>query len=230
MPGAPLPTSARRRVVLVVGILLWMTGAVVGGDAQAQGRSADAYFHDAAQQYIAENAAAAREVVQEGLAAHPDDPRLQALKAKLDRSQQQSSPDSSSQGKGGDSQESGEKGPEQNTDGRQGQEEGDDGRRQESDASRDGRNGPNGDRRPSQSPSSNAQQQPDARPDGSPSDTPTDASPNRRGRQGSQTSRGESLSRAQAERILRALQGQEQQLLREVQNRSARSQPVEKDW
>jgi hypothetical protein len=38
------------------------------------------------------------------------------------------------------------------------------------------------------------------------------------------------LSREQAERILQALEGQEKQLLREVQKREARPRRVEKDW
>ena len=38
------------------------------------------------------------------------------------------------------------------------------------------------------------------------------------------------LSRAQAERILRALEGQEKKLLRQVQRRNERPLPVEKDW
>jgi hypothetical protein len=38
------------------------------------------------------------------------------------------------------------------------------------------------------------------------------------------------LSRAQAERLLRALEGQERQLLRQLRRRSSTSQTVEKDW
>jgi hypothetical protein len=39
-----------------------------------------------------------------------------------------------------------------------------------------------------------------------------------------------SLSRAQAARLLRALENQEQKLLREVQGQTDEPQSVEKDW
>lgn len=84
-------------------------------------------------------------------------------------------------------------------------------------------------------------------PDDAPDDgSPRDATPND-GRQGGDATQdgdaasdgaspdrgrrpSDRLSRSQAERILQALEGQEKQLLREVQKRSARPQSVEKDW
>lgn len=49
------------------------------------------------------------------------------------------------------------------------------------------------------------------------------------GRHGRRTAVG-TLTRTQAERLLRALEGQERQLLQELQMRSAKQETVEKDW
>jgi hypothetical protein len=257
-----------RRFRLLAGITALVSIGLVAplpasGQAAAADRSAATYFHDAAQQYIAENTSRAQELVEAGLDAHPEDPRLQALQAKLDRARQQSAgSDSSSQSQGGRSSESGEKGPpsssENNRDGTEsgeGQPESSasspetsaDGRSQPQDASNpsaDNRTSGDrkaGDRKAADRKASNrdasnqdAPNRPGAerRPSASPSDSPQDpgsaADGESRGRE-QRAARGR-LTRAQAERILRALQGQEKQLLREVQKRSGQAEPVEKDW
>jgi hypothetical protein len=252
-----------RRFRLLAGITALVSIGLVAplpavGQAADAGRSAATYFHDAAQQYIAENTSRAQELVEAGLDAHPEDPRLQALQAKLDRARQQSAgSDSSSQSQGGRSSESGEKGPpsssENNRDGTEsgeGQPESSasspetsaDGRSQPQDASNpsaDNRTSGDrkaGDRNASNRDASNqdapnrsgAERRPSASPSDSPQDPGSAADGGSQGRE-QRAARGR-LTRAQAERILRALQGQEKQLLREVQKRSGQAEPVEKDW
>jgi len=208
--------------VLAAALCLTVAPALAQSGSGDAPRSADAYFHDAAQQYIAENIAAARRLVESGLDAHPSDARLQALKDQLERSQPRSSSDSSSQSQDGRSSESGSQGPKTADDAREGTEQGESGS-----ASRDAPNDPSS-RPQGQRPGSDAppsSQEP--RQDGDPRSA---APPQDNGSAGPGGRQRRSLSRAQAERILRALQGQEEQLLREVQKRSARPTPVEKDW
>jgi hypothetical protein len=243
-----------------IGLVAPLPAAGQAGDA---GRSAATYFHDAAQQYIAENTSRAQQLVEAGLDAHPEDPRLQALQAKLDRARQQSAgSDSSSQSQGGRSSESGEKGPPSSSeDNRDGAEPGEgrskppssspetsaDGRSQPQDASnpsaenrtsgdRNPDNRKAGDRNASNRDASNqdapnrsgAERRPSASPSASPQDPGSAAAGGSQGRE-QRAARGR-LTRAQAERILHALQGQEKQLLREVQKRSGQAESVEKDW
>jgi hypothetical protein len=249
-----------RRFRLLAGITALVSIGLVAplpasGQAADAGRSAATYFHDAAQQYIAENTSRAQELVEAGLDAHPEDRRLQALQAKLDRARQQSAgSDSSSQSQGGRSSESGEKGPpsssEDNRDGTESGEGQPESSASSPETSADGRsqsqpqdasnpaadNREAGDRNASNRDASNqdapnrsgAERRPSASPSDSPQDPGSAADGGSRGRE-QRAARGR-LTRAQAERILRALQGQEKQLLREVQKRSGQAEPVEKDW
>jgi hypothetical protein len=172
--------------------------------------------------------ATARRAVTQGLEVAPDDPRLIALREKLreggrpdgqqdssstssDRRSGQQGNESSDETSGGgenpspsDTEGPTQSGPKASSEGTEpGSRPGSDAQR--SDPSDGQRQGAGSARRPS-----------DARP------TPT-----RRGRGGRPV---DTLSRAQAERFLRALEGQERRLLRQLRPRSTKQQRVEKDW
>lgn len=215
-----------RWIGCVVGLLL-----IGGAPAPAQS-TADDYFHEAARQYVADNVPAARRAVEQGLKVAPSDPRLLALQKKLrqgqrpdgrqddengssgaqDGSQQNENASSNRSSKGGQTPSS-----EQSGAARTGG--------QESDRSRPGgsRSGDEQEGRREEQRGANAR----SSSGGSPADRPARADTTRRGRGGMSTT---PLSRAQAERLLRALEGQERQLLRQLRRRSSTSQTVEKDW
>ena len=202
-------------------------GLLLAPPAAAQS-TADAYFHEAAQAYVDGDEATARRAVTQGLEVAPDDPRLIALREKLreggrpdgqqdssstssDRRSGQQGNESSDETSGGgenpspsDTEGPTQSGPKASSEGTEpGSRPGSDAQR--SDPSDGQRQGAGSARRPS-----------DARP------TPT-----RRGRGGRPV---DTLSRAQAERFLRALEGQERRLLRQLRPRSTKQQRVEKDW
>jgi hypothetical protein len=187
-----------------VGILLLAVGLL---PARAQS-TADAYFHEAAQQYVADDVAAARRTVERGLEVAPSDPRLLALRKKLRQGgRPQGRRDSSSTGQKDGSQNS--------SSSRSSSKGGETPSTEQSGAARSGRQ----DAPPSdESGASSAQR---------PSDRPARADTTRRGRGGRPV---DTLSRAQAERLLQALEGQERQLLRQLRTRSSPRQTVEKDW
>lgn len=183
---------------------------VVPGPALAQ--SADAYFHKAAQQYVQGNPEQARTTVQRGLEVAPSDARLQALLEKLEQQDESGGGGGSSSGEQGQSDDSRERDASQQADrSDQGQQD----RRSESEgaASRD---------TPAQSPQPSGlgprqQQRQDAsRPDGPGANRP--ARPR------------SVLSRAQANRLLQALEIQEKRLLRQLRVRDLEKVTVEKDW
>ena len=185
---------------------------VLGAPPVAAQSSADAFFHDAAQQYVTGDQEAARRAVKQGLKVAPWDPRLLALKKKLRRQDRNRRPRG-----GGQSSRQGS----QNRQQRQ-QSRGENAQEQQS-----GESG--------QEPRSQANAPSDSR------------SSQRKGAQSDQTRqhaqghgsqktpdgdrrRMNALSRAQAARILQALENQEMKLLREVQARSQKTTTVEKDW
>ncbi len=209
------------RLVGAVGLLF----AVGAGSVEAQSPPGS-YFHEAAQQYVEGNDAAAKRVVREGLRKAPSDPRLVALRKKLeqnDRPKNQQDDSSSSkqsqrhsnQSSNTASQEEGEasqsndQGPSQSG---QDEQSGTSSMSGQQSAENDapereaGKSDPSGD---ASSPTGSTTEQNDRRGEGSPTDT---------------------LSREQAERLLQALEGQERRLLRELQTRSATQTSVEKDW
>jgi hypothetical protein len=204
-----------------------VVGLLLAPPAAAQS-TADAYFHEAAQAYVDGDEATARRAVTQGLEVAPDDPRLIALREKLreggrpdgqqdssstssDRRSGQQGNESSDETSGGgenpspsDTEGPTQSGPKASSEGTEpGSRPGSDAQR--SDPSDGQRQGAGSARRPS-----------DARP------TPT-----RRGRGGRPV---DTLSRAQAERFLRALEGQERRLLRQLRPRSTKQKRVEKDW
>lgn len=196
--------------------LLWIVavgGLLVGlGGTSALGQSsAEAFFHEAAQRYVAGDTEAARRAVEQGLERHPSDPRLRALRRTLERQREQRGGGrSSQQGQEGRNQ----RDPSQGTEGQreQSEESGQEGRPQ-SDATADRESSP-GQKSGSSSGGSAGNGAQGARS----SDQTNERRPPR------------SLSRAQAARLLRALENQEQKLLREVQGQTDEPQSVEKDW
>lgn len=190
--------------------------------------TADAYFHEAAQAYVDGAEATARRAVTQGLEAAPDDPRLIALREKLrEGSRPDSQQDSSSTTSG---RRSGQQDGESSDEASEGGEN-----PSPSDTEGPTQSGPKASSKGAESgsrPGSDAQ-----RPDRSgaqrqgagSAQRPSDTQPSstRRGRGGQPV---DTLSRAQAERFLRALEGQERRLLRQLRPRSAKQQRVEKDW
>jgi hypothetical protein len=203
-----------RLLLTPIAVLLLLAGGTAPA-VHAQ-QTAASYFHEAARQYVAGNRAAARRAVEQGLERNPSDPRLMALREKLreggrPRSRQQSDSTSSQSRRQGqqnnpssDRSSAGEEDPSPSDDGGRSQAGPRDEQAPESagPGQESARERPSGERRPETDPSRR-------RGRGAPADT---------------------LSRAQAERLLRALEGQERQLLRRLRTRSADNRPVEKDW
>lgn len=193
--------TAMRTLIVFFVLLVSLPAADV-----AFGQDGSSYFHRGAQLYIDGAIAEAQTVVGEGLRVRPDDPKLQALKEKLEQQQQQQSQqsqqeqqseqeqnenasDSQDQQDGSEEQsENTEQGQQQQEEEQSGSEEGEQQEQQEGD-----------------------QQQPD----------PSQAEPVRN---------PEEISEEQAMRILQALENQELQLLREARKPPSDARRVEKDW
>jgi Mg-chelatase subunit ChlI len=197
------------RTCQIVGCVaaLLLAGTALPAPAQS---TADAYFHEAAQQYVADNVQAARRAVEQGLEVAPTDSRLLALRKKLRQGSKptndpQSGRDSTSSGSSPQSQ---QKSNESSTGGNQ------------SSSEQRGASQPGDRDSPSKQSGPRASEQ-------RPSDRAGRADTMRRGRGGRPV---DTLSRAQAERLLRALEGQERRLLRRLQTRSSKRRTVEKDW
>ncbi|WP_103026704.1 hypothetical protein [Salinibacter altiplanensis] len=191
----------------VIAGLLWGLG---GTPALGQS-SADAFFHDAAQQYVTGNTGAARRAVEAGLDVAPSDPRLRALQKKLEQ------------------QEKRRGGGRQSPRGQQSQSQrdpstGDGGQQEQSDAS--------GKESSPQADDASGTESPPREAPGSSSAESSEGQA--RGRQGDDRAgdrrSARRLSQAQAARLLQALETQEQKLLREVQGESQEPGRVEKDW
>lgn len=187
------------------------------GLAQAQQspvQEATPYFHEAAQQYVAADLQQALATVNEGLRIAPDDARLQALREAIQQQRQQSG-----QGGGGqnDAPQSGQNtshGGDQSGDNPQSQ----DGNTEQPNRSNEEPNAP--------SPSRSAG-------DGETVDPPPPNGPQSESGQavGQGSAQGRpGLSQAQAARILRALESQEKQLLRQVLKRDRKPQRILKEW
>jgi len=195
--------------------------------AAAAQSSADAYFHRAAQQYVDGTRAAARRTVERGLAEAPDDPRLQALMEKLKEKGRSGANEegrqSSQQGQQGKGQANASRGGQRNP--QANQEEA----RNQGGPEREGEKGNRAEpgteqRSGSEASSSSEDGESRSERDG---ERQADA-PHSEGQPGG--SESGRLSRAQAERLLRALTVQERTLLREIRRQSSAEQRVEKDW
>lgn len=183
---------------------------VLGPVPAAAQSTADAFFHEAAQHYIDENVSEARRAVEQGLALAPSDPRLLALRQKLEEETSSGGGSSRQQGADGPSESESSTAP-----GAQGQPS-DRPRQNEGEARSD-----------QQAPEPSAQQDPSTSPSRS-GEAPQQSSQQSQDR-GPRNSEGP-LSWGQAQRLLQALEAQEKTLLREVQTRSMEEQTVEKDW
>lgn len=194
----------------------WM-GAVGGllfllsGTPGAAQSSADTFFHDAAQQYVAGEVASARRTVERGLEVAPSDPRLLSLQETLWQQDEQSGGGSSSQEGAQDQQQ------DDPSDGEGGEEQSE-ASDQETQSSTEDPSGQEASRRPDADPSSTSpgERDPQGRTSAQPQDD--DRRP------------ANALSRAQAARLLQALENQEEKLLREVQSRGREEESVENDW
>ncbi len=196
----------------------WMvTLLLVGGSAAAQAQSdADAYFHEAAQQYVADEVQAARRTVERGLKVAPSDARLRALQKKLREGKRPNDQDGKQDSSATGSNEESQQGDNSSTD------ESSEGGQEPSEEEEGGATQPG---RPESPSSEQAGPRSDASP---PSDGSARAGRRRSGQNGGRPV--DSLSRAQAERLLRALEGQERQLLRQLRPESAERRTAEKDW
>ncbi|MFB6247204.1 MAG: hypothetical protein ABEL97_01385 [Salinibacter sp.] len=190
--------------------------------------TADSYFHEAAQAYVDGDEATARRVVAQGLEAAPSDPRLIALRKKLRKGGR---PDG---GRDSSSTSSGQ--------------------RSSKNANASANKASGGGKNPSpsntQGPTQSGSQ---TRSRGAESGTGPRSDTQRRGPSGTRTGEGgsarrpseaqprptrrgkggrpvDTLSRAQAERLLRALEGQERRLLRQLRPRSTQQRRVKRDW
>ncbi|MEF8816771.1 MAG: hypothetical protein V5A20_10335 [Salinibacter sp.] len=193
-----------------IGVVGGLLIALVGTPALGQS-SADTFFHDAAQQYVEGDTEAARRAVERGLEVAPSDPRLQALRKKLEQQEKRRGGGRNApQGQQSQSQRDppqGEDGPQESSDA-----PGEASQSQAEDAS--GSESP-----PSEGADPSSAGSPEGATQGGPgSERAGDRQPARR------------LSRAQAARLLGALERQEQTLLREVQRPSREPERVEKDW
>ena len=210
----------------------------VEAQTEAERKAGEPYFHEAAQFYVAKQKRQALRVISDGLDVAPNHPKLLALKNKLEN-QPGARPDQNpgeSDTEGPESQEDAE--PQEGENGQE--EEGDapqQGNRQPS-PGRAGESGQQGPPRPPEQNDNSGEQEGDGQEgDGQQQRPGEDGEQSRDGQSGGNESSGtpsgestERLSREQAERILQALEGQEKQLLREVQKREARPRRVEKDW
>lgn len=205
-----------RRVVLMI---VWGF-AVAGGSVAAQPdptrSAADPYFHEAAQAYIDNDLPAARRAVAQGLEVAPSDARLQALRERLRQTRQSDrEPDRSSNSEQRQ-QQSGEQGESSSDEGRSASDTGDRERQQPGQARTESSDGP-GQRAPSGEQQAEEQDGQEQRRMGG-------------GSSGDDPRPARQLSRVQAEQLLRALEMQEQQLLRTLKPRDGDRPSVEKDW
>ncbi|MFO8100322.1 MAG: hypothetical protein R6T83_11970 [Salinibacter sp.] len=198
------------RAVLVV-VLLLLGGL---GDAVAQS-DADAYFHEAAQAYVDNDLPTARRAVAQGLEAAPSDPRLQALRDKL----QQSRPEEGDPDRASDAERPPSSENESEASGTDGQSQSEAG-----DRSRDAPGAEEPERPDGQGAPSGADPQAEARP------PEGEAEADGGGAQADEPRPTRQLGRAQAEQLLRALEVQEEELLRTLQLRDGERRSVEKDW
>jgi len=229
--------SRRQHVcrILLVASLVWSALALfspvwaqsVAAQTEAERQAGEPYFHEAAQHYVARQKQQALQTVESGLRVAPNHPKLLALKNKLEN-QPSANPDQNQ----GESDEQGSQ-PQNDAQSQQNgsPQQGDNDAAQTGEQPSPGPGGESGQQGPPEQPESAPGDERD--PDGQPGDDgnrPSDSQNDGEGRGDSSGRSGERLSREQAERILQALEGQEKQLLREVQEHEARPRRVEKDW
>jgi cobalamin biosynthesis protein CobT len=202
-------------------LLGWVSALLVctcTGLAQAQPNTvqeATPYFHEAAQQYVAADLQRALATVNDGLRIAPDDARLQALREAIQQQRQRS-------GQGGGGQDDTPQSGQSPSDGSD--QSGDNSQSQNGNTEQPNRSGeqPND---PSQGEGARGGDTADAPPPDAPPESESGPVAGQSG-----TQERPSLSQAQAARILRALESQEKQLLRQVLKRDRKPQRILKEW
>lgn len=203
----------KHSVLPLLGLALLALALVLPARAQPSGdaQRATPYFHEAAQQYVNANLQQALATVNEGLRVAPDDARLQTLREKIRQQRQQSDSESSgpsSAPQEGNTPQNSSASDNEDARGSEPSPESEESEAPSSDeATEDGASGGDASVSPDQSPADNNME-----------DNPEDME------------HGDELSRAQAARMLRALENQEKQLLRQVQRREPLSQRILKEW
>lgn len=209
---------------LLASLLLPVTAAGQSAPGGPASTDADALFHRAAEHYIDGQAAQARQLVTRGLRQHPDHARLRALKEKLDQQKKQ-------QKQGGSGQKNKQK--KQNQNGNKQQQGEQKKKNQKSRTNAQRRQDKNRQQR-KQGQKQNARRQPNSRKQQRPQTPQQQRKQKQKPRSGKQRAQAlqkqDKMSRKQAERILQAMRSQEEQLLREAQEREHRRESVEKDW
>ncbi len=188
------------RILFAISILILLAQ-------NSAGQSPEVAFHDGARVYVDARLEEAEEIVDAGLAIDPTNPKLTALKALIqeEKDRQQQSGEGSS------------------------------GEQQEQDQSQQPQPNQSGDEPdPSADEEGEGQQEEQEQP-GQGDPQPQDPSQEQQASDREQESveagaDPDQLSRAQAIRILQALQNEEEQLLREVQKIKGRPRRVDKDW
>lgn len=173
----------------------------------ARAQSADDFFHSGARSYVESQLPVALEAVNAGLDVDPDNARLTALKQEIEKemeNQEQQQGDNSQQSSDDQQQQQQEQSDEENSE--QESEQQEDPEQQEQEQQ---------DEQQQNQSEENESEENEEQGEQTPQDTPPD--PNE-------------LSKEQAERILQALENEEEKLLREVQKIKGRPRRVEKDW
>ena len=238
LAGVSRRETARWACLFAVFALAWgvlpQTTQAQSVEAQtaAERQAGEPYFHEAAQFYVAKQKRQALRVIEDGLDVAPNHPKLLALKNRLENQ-----PSARSDQNPGESE---TQGPEQQENAEP--QDGDSGQEGETEApqqgnqpspGRAGESGNQGAPQPPEPNNSDGERQGDGQQERPGEEGETSPDGQSGGNESSGRPSGESterLSREQAERILKALEGQEKQLLREVQKREARPRRVEKDW
>ena len=175
--------------------------------APVMGQSAQDFFHSGARTYVDARLPEALNYVESGLELEPDNARLRALKEKIEEeleNQQQQQGDNNEQSS--EDQQNQQDNQEQNSD--QEQQESDEEQESEQDQQSEEEQQQDGEPQEGEESEQEQQNSPDQQ---MPPDT-------------------DQLSKEQAERILQALENEEEKLLREVQKIKGRPRRVEKDW
>jgi len=193
--------------------------AAMASPAQAQtngSQTGASYFHEAAQQYVDANLQQALATVNDGLRIAPNDARLRALREKI-RQQRQRQQSGSESGSAQQSSPQGGRSP-QDASNREGEQRGQ-GQQPLPEAE-----DPSNQQQGAQDPSEGQERR----------EAPSAEDTGERGSASEATRSGQEqapkLSQAQAARILRALEAQEKQLLRQVQKRRRIPQRIVKEW
>ena len=176
----------------------------VGLFSTSRAQSAMDFFHTGAQAYVGEELQEALNLVEAGLEIEPDNARLIALKEKIEEEQEnQENQQGDNNEQSSENQQNQEENQQENREQQDTEEESEQQQDQQEEQQQDG---------DPQEDQQNQEQEQEARPD---QNQPPDP---------------DQLSKEQAERILQALENEEEKLLREIQKIKGRPRRVEKDW